>query len=71
MRPGTGSSRPPRATSGRLTAWFNNAGVGDDGRLADLSDEQVQPAGRGQPARLPVGDARGAGRVRLGVAATS
>lgn len=25
-----------------LTAWFNNAGVGDDGALADLSDEQVR-----------------------------
>ena len=25
-----------------LTAWFNNAGVGDDGRLADLTDEQVR-----------------------------
>src|SRR5580765_6514829 len=27
---------------GRLSAWFNNAGVGDDGRLDQLSDEQVQ-----------------------------
>jgi NAD(P)-dependent dehydrogenase (short-subunit alcohol dehydrogenase family) len=27
---------------GRLTAWFNNAGVGDDGRLVELSDEQVR-----------------------------
>ncbi|HET7066565.1 MAG TPA: SDR family oxidoreductase [Nocardioides sp.] len=27
---------------GRLTAWFNNAGVGDDGPLADLTDEQVR-----------------------------
>ncbi len=27
---------------GRLTAWFNNAGVGDDGPLAHLADEQVQ-----------------------------
>jgi NAD(P)-dependent dehydrogenase (short-subunit alcohol dehydrogenase family) len=27
---------------GRVTAWFNNAGVGDDGRLADLTDEQVR-----------------------------
>ena len=27
---------------GRLTAWFNNAGVGDDGQLADLTDEQVR-----------------------------
>ena len=27
---------------GRLTAWFNNAGVGDDGRLDQLADEQVQ-----------------------------
>jgi NAD(P)-dependent dehydrogenase (short-subunit alcohol dehydrogenase family) len=27
---------------GRLTAWFNNAGVGDDGRLAELTDEQVR-----------------------------
>jgi NAD(P)-dependent dehydrogenase (short-subunit alcohol dehydrogenase family) len=27
---------------GRLRAWFNNAGVGDDGRLVDLTDEQVR-----------------------------
>jgi NAD(P)-dependent dehydrogenase (short-subunit alcohol dehydrogenase family) len=27
---------------GRLGAWFNNAGVGDDGRLADVTDEQVR-----------------------------
>ena len=27
---------------GVLTAWFNNAGVGDDGALADLSEEQVR-----------------------------
>jgi NAD(P)-dependent dehydrogenase (short-subunit alcohol dehydrogenase family) len=27
---------------GRLTAWFNNAGVGDDGRLSELTDEQVR-----------------------------
>ena len=27
---------------GPLAAWFNNAGVGDDGRLAELSDEQVR-----------------------------
>jgi NAD(P)-dependent dehydrogenase (short-subunit alcohol dehydrogenase family) len=27
---------------GRLAAWFNNAGVGDDGRLTDLDDEQVR-----------------------------
>ena len=27
---------------GVLTAWFNNAGVGDDGTLASLSDEQVR-----------------------------
>ena len=27
---------------GALTAWFNNAGVGDDGALADLSEEQVR-----------------------------
>jgi NAD(P)-dependent dehydrogenase (short-subunit alcohol dehydrogenase family) len=27
---------------GRLAAWFNNAGIGDDGRLVDLSDQQVQ-----------------------------
>ena len=27
---------------GRLLAWFNNAGVGDDGTLASLSDEQVR-----------------------------
>jgi NAD(P)-dependent dehydrogenase (short-subunit alcohol dehydrogenase family) len=27
---------------GPLTAWFNNAGVGDDGSLASLADEQVR-----------------------------
>ncbi|HSU03726.1 MAG TPA: SDR family NAD(P)-dependent oxidoreductase, partial [Nocardioides sp.] len=27
---------------GRLTTWFNNAGVGDDGTLASLSEEQVR-----------------------------
>ena len=27
---------------GVLTAWFNNAGVGDDGTLADLSEEAVR-----------------------------
>lgn len=27
---------------GRLAAWFNNAGVGDDGALMELSDEQVR-----------------------------
>lgn len=27
---------------GRLTAWFNNAGVGDDGFLVSLDDEQVR-----------------------------
>lgn len=27
---------------GTLTAWFNNAGVGDDGTLASLTDEQVR-----------------------------
>ena len=30
------------ARHGRLTTWFNNAGVGDDGTLASLSDEQVR-----------------------------
>ena len=30
------------ARHGRLVAWFNNAGVGDDGTLASLSDEQVR-----------------------------
>lgn len=30
------------ARHGVLTAWFNNAGVGDDGALAALSDEQVR-----------------------------
>lgn len=30
------------ATHGRLAAWFNNAGVGDDGRLSELSEEQVR-----------------------------
>ncbi|MDR7252251.1 NAD(P)-dependent dehydrogenase (short-subunit alcohol dehydrogenase family) [Nocardioides sp. BE266] len=27
---------------GVLTAWFNNAGVGDDGTLASLTDDQVR-----------------------------
>src|SRR5690348_3231144 len=27
---------------GRLAVWVNNAGVGDDGKLADLSSEQVR-----------------------------
>jgi NAD(P)-dependent dehydrogenase (short-subunit alcohol dehydrogenase family) len=27
---------------GRLAVWFNNAGVGDDGSLAGLADEQVR-----------------------------
>jgi len=27
---------------GRLTAWFNNAGIGDDGSLASLDDDQVR-----------------------------
>lgn len=27
---------------GRLRTWFNNAGVGDDGALTSLSDEQVR-----------------------------
>ena len=30
------------ARHGVLTSWFNNAGVGDDGALADLSEEQVR-----------------------------
>ncbi|MFC6287558.1 SDR family NAD(P)-dependent oxidoreductase [Nocardioides sp. GCM10027113] len=30
------------ASYGVLTAWFNNAGVGDDGRLAEQSEEQVR-----------------------------
>ncbi|WP_180935578.1 SDR family oxidoreductase [Nocardioides ungokensis] len=37
--------RAAAAEAGRhgvLTAWFNNAGVGDDGTLADLSEEAVQ-----------------------------
>lgn len=25
-----------------LTAWFNNAGVGDDGRLSEMSEEQIR-----------------------------
>ena len=29
------------AAEGELVAWFNNAGVGTDGRLADLSEEEV------------------------------
>ena len=41
-RPPTGSSRPRRTTTAGSTAWFNNAGVGDDGRLVELTDEQVQ-----------------------------
>lgn len=30
------------AGHGRLASWFNNAGVGDDGRLSELSEEQVR-----------------------------
>ena len=30
------------ASYGRVVAWFNNAGVGDDGRLSELTDDQVQ-----------------------------
>jgi NAD(P)-dependent dehydrogenase (short-subunit alcohol dehydrogenase family) len=30
------------ADHGPLTAWFNNAGVGDDGSLVSLDDEQVR-----------------------------
>ena len=30
------------ARHGALTTWFNNAGVGDDGMLGDLSDEVVR-----------------------------
>lgn len=30
------------ATHGPLAAWFNNAGVGDDGRLSELGEEQVR-----------------------------
>ncbi|GAB3038833.1 short-chain dehydrogenase [Nocardioides flavus (ex Wang et al. 2016)] len=30
------------ARHGVLTAWFNNAGVGDDGTLASLSEDQVR-----------------------------
>lgn len=30
------------ARHGVLTTWFNNAGVGHDGNLAELSDEQVR-----------------------------
>jgi NAD(P)-dependent dehydrogenase (short-subunit alcohol dehydrogenase family) len=30
------------ADHGRLAVWVNNAGVGDDGRLAELTDEQVR-----------------------------
>lgn len=30
------------ARHGALTAWFNNAGVGDDGPLSSLSDSQVE-----------------------------
>ncbi len=29
------------SSHGRLAAWFNNAGVGDDGTLTELSSEQV------------------------------
>ena len=27
---------------GRLVAWFNNAGIGDDGRLSENTDDQVR-----------------------------
>ena len=56
-----GSHREVAAAAARhgvLVAWFNNAGVGDDGALADLTEAAGPPPGRGQPARHPVGDAR-------------
>ena len=40
-----GSHREVAAVAARhgvLVAWFNNAGVGDDGNLADLTDAQVR-----------------------------
>jgi len=30
------------ARHGRLVAWFNNAGIGDDGRLSEQSEDQVR-----------------------------
>lgn len=30
------------ARHGRLVAWFNNAGIGDDGRLTEQSEDQVR-----------------------------
>ena len=30
------------ATHGRLAVWVNNAGVGDDGRLSELAEDQVR-----------------------------
>jgi NAD(P)-dependent dehydrogenase (short-subunit alcohol dehydrogenase family) len=30
------------ASYGVVTAWFNNAGIGDDGRLSEQSEEQVR-----------------------------
>jgi short-subunit dehydrogenase len=54
--------------------WFNNAGVGDDGRLAELTDEQVRRLVEvnllgyawGMRAALATFDARGGDIVNLG-----
>ena len=42
---GPGSHREVAAAAddhGRLAVWVNNAGIGDDGRLTELTDEQVR-----------------------------
>src|SRR6478672_4673107 len=41
--PGSHRSVAEQAASyGVVTAWFNNAGIGDDGRLSEQSEEQVR-----------------------------
>src|SRR5690242_17250207 len=62
------------ADHGRLAVWFNNAGVGDDGLLVDLSDEQVERLVEvnllgclwGMRAALGAFDSRGGDVVNIG-----
>ena len=51
-------------THGPLKVWVNNAGVGDDGTLAELSSESVHRLRPGQPARAGLRHACRARRLR-------